>query len=66
MAEKVKNVAGSIGYVEYQYAVKTNMSQAAVLNAGGKFVKASKESISAACRAAEEPGWSNFAESLSN
>jgi phosphate transport system substrate-binding protein len=66
MAEKVKNVAGSIGYVEYQYAVKTNIPQAAVLNAGGKFVKASKESISAACRAAEEPGWNNFAGSLAN
>jgi len=66
MADKVKNNPGSIGYVEYQYAVKTNIPQAAVLNAAGKFVKGSKESISAACRAAEEPGWNNFTGSLAN
>src|SRR6202035_3539009 len=29
MADKVKNNPGSIGYVEYQYAVKGNISQAA-------------------------------------
>ncbi len=66
MADKVKNNPGSIGYVEYHHAVKAGVSQAAVLNPAGKFVKASKESISAACRAAEEPGWSNFAASLTN
>lgn len=66
MADKVKNIPGSIGYVEYHHAVKAGVSQAAVLNPAGKFVKASKESISAACRAAEEPGWSNFAASLTN
>src|SRR6202041_1446640 len=66
MAEKVKSNAGSIGFVEYQYAVKANIPQAAVLNAAGKFVKATKEGISAACKAAEEPGWNNFSASLAN
>ncbi len=41
MADKVKNSPGSIGYVEYQYAVKGNIPQAAVQNRAGKFVKAS-------------------------
>ena len=43
MADKVKNTPGSIGYVEYQYAVKDNISQAAVLNPSGRFVKASND-----------------------
>ncbi len=66
MADKVKNNPGSIGYVEYQYAVKNNISQAAVLNASGKFAKASTESMTAACKAVEAPRWNNFSSSLSN
>ncbi len=66
MADKVKNNPGSIGYVEYQYAVKGNISQAAVLNAAGKYVKVSPDSIAAACQAAEAPRWSNFSASLTN
>jgi phosphate transport system substrate-binding protein len=64
MADKVRSTSGSIGYVEYQYAVKGGISQAAVLNSAGKFVKASSESIGAACKAAEEPRWNNFSASL--
>jgi phosphate transport system substrate-binding protein len=66
MADKVKSIPGSIGYVEYQYAVKSNLSQAAVSNTGGKFVKASAESIVAACDAMEEPRWNSFSASLAN
>src|ERR1700751_4487196 len=55
MADKVKNISGSIGYVEYQYAVKGNIAQAAVLSPSGKFVRASAETIAAACQAAEDP-----------
>jgi phosphate transport system substrate-binding protein len=66
MADKVKNSPGSIGYVEYQYAVKGNIPQAAVLNPGGKFVKASTESIAAACEAVEAPRWNSFSASLTN
>jgi phosphate transport system substrate-binding protein len=66
MADKVKNTPGSIGYVEYQYAVKNNIPQAAVLNPAGKFVKASTETMAAACKAAEAPRWSSFSASLSN
>src|SRR5580658_817732 len=66
MADKVKNSPGSIGYVEYQYAVKNGLPQAAVLNHGGQFVKASTESITAACTGMEAPRWNNFSSSLSN
>jgi len=66
MAEKVKNNPGSIGYVEYQYASKNGISQAAVLNPSGKFVTASNESMTAACKAAESPRWNSFSASLSN
>jgi phosphate transport system substrate-binding protein len=66
MAEKVKNNPGSIGYVEYQYAVKGGIPQAAVENPSGKFVKASTETIAAACQSAEAPRWNNFSASLTN
>jgi phosphate transport system substrate-binding protein len=66
MADKVKGQPGSIGYVELQYAVKNNISQVAVLNAAGKFVKASSQSIGAACEAAEQPQWNSFSASLTN
>jgi phosphate transport system substrate-binding protein len=66
MADKVKNTPGAIGYVEYQYAVKGSISHAAVLNPAGKFVKASSESIAAACQAAEAPQWNKFSASLTN
>jgi phosphate transport system substrate-binding protein len=66
MADKVKSIPGSIGYVEYQYAVKGNISQVAVLNPAGKFVRPSTESIRAACKAAEAPRWNSFSASLTN
>ena len=66
MADKVKANPGSIGYVEYQYAVKNSIAHAAVLNPAGKFVRASTEGIAAACQAAEAPRWNNFSASLTN
>jgi phosphate transport system substrate-binding protein len=66
MVDKVRSESGSIGFVESQYAVKGNIPTAAVLNAAGKFVEASAESIAAACEAVEAPRWNNFAASLTN
>jgi|SRR5579871_259053 len=66
MAEKVKNTPGAIGYVEYQYASKNNLPQAAVLNSSGHYVKASAETLSAACQSTESPRWNNFSASLTN
>ncbi len=66
MVEKVKNGSGTIGFVESQYAVKANLSEVAVLNSAGKYVKASAESIAAACQAVEAPHWNKFSVSLTN
>ncbi len=66
MVDKVKSNKGSVGYVEYQYAVKNDIPNAAVLNRAGKYVKASSESMTAACHSAEAPGWKDFAASLIN
>ncbi|MGA2353416.1 MAG: phosphate ABC transporter substrate-binding protein PstS [Terriglobales bacterium] len=66
MVDKVKSIPGSIGFVEYQYAVKNNIPQAVVLNRAGKNIRASAESVAAACRAAEAPRWKDFSASLIN
>lgn len=66
MVDKVKAEPGSIGFVESQYAAKANVSSVAILNAAGKYVKASPETITAACSAVEAPKWNSFAVSLTN
>ncbi|MGP0018594.1 MAG: phosphate ABC transporter substrate-binding protein PstS [Candidatus Sulfotelmatobacter sp.] len=66
MADKVKHQPGSIGYVEYQYAVKESLQQAAVQNAATNFVKASPHGLAAACEESEAPAWRNFSASLVN
>jgi phosphate transport system substrate-binding protein len=66
MADKVKSETGSMGYVEAQYAVKANIPHGLVQNAAGKYVKASPETIKAACRTVETPDWDKFSASLSN
>lgn len=66
MVDKVKAEPGSIGFVESQYAAKANVASIAILNAAGRYVKASPESISAACSAVEAPKWNGFAVSLTN
>jgi phosphate transport system substrate-binding protein len=66
MADKVKGNPGSIGYVEYQHALKAGISEATVLNSAGRFVKASNESLAAACASIEAPRWNNFSASLTN
>ena len=66
MADKVKGEPGAIGYVELQYALKANIPQAAVLNAAGKFVRATAHGLNAACEDVEAPRWHNFSASLIN
>jgi len=66
MADKVKSDSGSIGYVEQQYAVQNNIRYGSVLNPAGKFVKATPETLTAACRAVEAPNWDSFKASLTN
>jgi len=64
MADKVKNTPGTLGYVELQYADDNGISHASVMNPAGKFVKATAESITAACVGVEAPGWDKLAASL--
>jgi phosphate transport system substrate-binding protein len=66
MADKVKSTSGALGFVEYQYAVKGNISQITVQNHAGKFVKASPQGMIAACQAVEAPDWKGFSASLIN
>ncbi|HEY6306771.1 MAG TPA: phosphate ABC transporter substrate-binding protein PstS [Candidatus Angelobacter sp.] len=66
IADKVKGQAGAIGYAELQYARENNISYGMVQNADGKFVEATPDSLLAACRAAESPGWDKFGASLTN
>jgi len=66
IAEAVKEEPGSIGYVELRYAIEKHVPQAAVLNPSGRFVKASAETITAACTAVEQQRWINFSQSLTN
>ena len=66
MAQKVKDTPGSIGYVELQYVDQYQLAAGSVLNPAGKFVKASNQTITAACRAAEGGEWDKLAVSLTN
>src|SRR5262249_53696966 len=66
MADKVKNTPHALGYVELQYADDNQTPHASVLNAAGKFVKATASSITAACTAVEAPAWDKLASSLTN
>ncbi len=66
MVDAVKQTPGSIGYVEAQYAVGGHIQFGLVQNRAGNFVEASKESISAACKAMEVPQWDKFAISLTD
>lgn len=56
VAGQVKVVAGSIGYVEYAYAVQNKMAYAQLKNKAGKFLKPSIEAFQAAAGNAD---WKN-------
>lgn len=66
MADRVKKNAGTLGYVELQYADDNNIPHASVMNASGKFVKGTAASITAACVVVEAPGWDKLTASLTN
>jgi phosphate transport system substrate-binding protein len=66
MVQKVKGEAGSVGYVEAQYAIQQKIPYGSVLNGTGHYVKANDQSITAACTAVESPKWDRFSASLVN
>jgi phosphate ABC transporter phosphate-binding protein len=55
VASLVKEMGGSIGYVEYIYALQHHLSFGKVRNQAGKFVAASLESVEAAVNRAAPP-----------
>jgi phosphate transport system substrate-binding protein len=52
VAGYIRNLAGSIGYVELIYALQNNIPYGSVKNSAGVFVKASLESVTAAAASA--------------
>lgn len=56
VANYVKQLSGSIGYVEYAYALQNKMSHAVLQNKAGKFVQPNNESFSAAAATVD---WAN-------
>src|SRR6202034_3695190 len=48
VAGSIRQLQGSIGYVELIYAVQNNIAYGSVRNAAGNFVKASLDSVTAA------------------
>ena len=48
VANYVKQISGSIGYVEYAYALQNKMSHAVVQNKAGKYIQPNTASFSAA------------------
>ncbi len=66
MVDKVKAQPGAIGYVELNYAISAGVRHGLVLNAAGKFVKASRETIAAACVSQLSKIGAEFSTSLTN
>jgi phosphate transport system substrate-binding protein len=60
----VRQVPGAIGYVELIYAKQNDITYGAVQNAGGEFVRASLESVTAAAASATMPA--DFRVSITN
>jgi phosphate transport system substrate-binding protein len=52
VAGMIRQLSGSIGYVELIYAVQNNIPYGSVKNAAGSFIKASLESVTAAAASA--------------
>lgn len=61
---QVKQIPGSIGYVELIYAVKNKLPYGAVKNANGEFLRADLNSVAAAAAAGSMPD--DFRVSITN
>lgn len=66
MVEKVSTTVGAIGFVELNYAQRKDFGSGSVENAAGRFVRATPESIAAACAANQKKGEADFGSSLTN
>src|SRR5205807_2624946 len=65
VAGSIRQLPGSIGYVELIYAVQNNISYGSVQNAAGIFLKASLESVTAAAASAPKMA-ADFRVSITN
>lgn len=64
VAGYIRNIKGSIGYVELIYALQNKIAYGSVQNAAGNFVKATLESTTAAAASAKMPN--DFRVSITN
>ena len=64
MVEKVSTTPGAIGYVELNFARRSDIGYGSVQNSAGHFVKATPESITAACMAIEKSIPADFGVSM--
>ena len=60
VAAYVKQIPGSIGYVEYAYVIQNKMTYAVVRNAAGKYVAPNQQSFQAAAATADWAHASDF------
>lgn len=66
VTQQVKQLEGTIGYVELIYAVENNLPVARVVNASGNAVTPSLESVSAAAAGVDLPADTDFRVSIAN
>jgi phosphate transport system substrate-binding protein len=66
VTEQVKQVEGSVGYVELIYALSNNLPYANVKNAAGSFMEPSLESVAAAAASANLKKGTDFRVSITN
>lgn len=62
----VTQTPGAIGYVELVYALQTKMNYGSVQNAAGEFIRASRESVTAAAAATADRMPADFRVSITN
>jgi phosphate transport system substrate-binding protein len=66
ITEQIKQVEGSVGYVELIYALSNNLPAATIKNAAGSFVDPSLESVAAAAASADLKPGTDFRVSITN
>ncbi len=66
VTQQVKQLEGSIGYVELVYALANKLSYASVINPAGKPVDPTLEAVTAAAASAKLPATTDFRVSITN
>lgn len=66
VAAYVKQISGSIGYVEYAYALQNKMSHAIVQNKAGKYIQPNTQSFSAAAATVDWAHAKDFFQLMTN